>query len=134
METDLYSNMTWLLEEICKQECFNTNPDKVMARSRKQPCPEIRAMVFAIIKERFQYKHTLKKIGKFFGFHDHCSVLYGIYTIFKNLYDTNKDYRDVYHKVKDNFEEIRCHDEIFIKYVPFYKPLYNTVFLGYGTN
>lgn len=133
MEIDLYSNMKWILEEICKQEYYDINPDEVIKRNRKRPYPEIRAMVFAIIKERFHFTYSLKKIGEFFGFKDHCPVLYGVNITFKNLYETNSDYRNIYNKIKKNFETIRCYDEVFTKYVPFHKPLYNTVFLGYGS-
>jgi len=70
-------------------------------KNRSRPLPELR-FIFCQIARSMRY--NLKEIGQHLGGRDHSTVLHGL-TAFRNLYETDEKFKDLYHKIINNIKQ-----------------------------
>jgi len=91
-------------QKIIAYNNFLNNPDLILTKTKQRPAPEIRAIIFRIIKLFYPNVNT-SEMGMLLGGLDHSTVCYNINVMFEKLSATNKSYKLIYDKSRRLFED-----------------------------
>lgn len=82
---------------------FEVTVEELEGKSRKEPLPDYRFMLYAIIKS--QRTTTLKGIGLWFMGRDHSTILHGL-DKFADLYITDKKFKTKFNALETYLKEL----------------------------
>ena len=97
-----------LIDWVCNEYHLDKDMLTNRKRTRKQPYPDTRHMLYKVVYERYlgtDFPLSLKDVGSFFGGQDHSTIIYGI-EMANNFCLCEKPYNDMMQRIALRLSEI----------------------------